>query len=77
MLDYMLNSHGQCGSGEQRVSAFRSPADVNARRTLTALVGILILLLAGIAFLSRAYGIGATEPGAPGYESVLSQLVGH
>ena len=57
------------------VSAFRSPAEVNARRTLTAIVGILIVLLAGIAFLSRAYGIGATEPDAPGYESVLSQLV--
>src|SRR6266536_1146673 len=58
------------------VSAFRSPADVNARRTLTAIVAILIVLLAGIAFLSRAYGIGATEPGVPGYESILSQLVG-
>src|SRR5262245_9440968 len=56
------------------VSAFRSPAVVNARRTLTAIVAILIVLLAGIAFLSRAYGIGATEPGAPGYESILSQL---
>ena len=34
------------------------------------------VLLAGIAFLCRAYGIGATEPGQPGYESVLSQLIG-
>ncbi len=58
------------------VSAFRNPAVVNARRTLTAIVAILIVLLAGIAFLSRAYGIGATEPGVPGYESILSQLVG-
>jgi amino acid transporter len=58
------------------VSAFRSPAEVNARRTLTAIVAILIVLLTGIAFLSRAYGIGATEPGAPGYESILSQLTG-
>ena len=58
------------------VGAFRAPADVNARRTLTAIVAILIVLLAGIAFLSRAYDIGATEPGQPGYESVLSQLVG-
>jgi amino acid transporter len=58
------------------VSAFRSPQQVNARRTLTAIVAILIILLAGIAFLSRAYGIGATEPGVAGYESVLSQLVG-
>jgi amino acid transporter len=58
------------------VSAFRSPAVANARRTLTAIVAILIVLLVGIAFLSRAYGIGATEPGAPGYQSILSQLVG-
>src|SRR6266542_2484969 len=58
------------------VSAFRSPAVVNARRTLTAIVAILIVLLVGIAYLSRAYGIGATEPGVPGYESILSQLVG-
>src|SRR6185436_21185059 len=46
-----------------------------ARRTLTAIVAILALLLAGIAYLSQAYGIGATEPGQPGYASVLSQLV--
>src|SRR5262245_17820234 len=58
------------------VSAFRNPAEVNARRTLTAIVAILIVLLAGIAFLSRSYGLGATEPGVTGYESVLSQLVG-
>ena len=33
------------------------------------------MLLAGIAYLVRAYGIGATEPGREGYESVLSQLI--
>ena len=32
-------------------------------------------MLAGIAFLCRAYTIGATEPGQPGYQSILSQLV--
>ena len=58
------------------VQAFRAPAVANARRTLTAIVALLVLLLAGIAYLSRAYGIGATEPGAPGYQSILSQLVG-
>ena len=31
-------------------------------------------MLAGIAYLCRAYGIGATEPGQAGYESILSQL---
>ncbi len=57
------------------VSAFRDPAVHHARRTLTAIIAILAVLLAGIAFLCRAYGIGATEPGQPGYESILSQLV--
>jgi hypothetical protein len=47
----------------------------SAQRTLTAIIGILVLLLAGIAYLSHAYGIVATPPGQAGYESVLSQLV--
>jgi hypothetical protein len=33
------------------------------------------VLLAGIAYLSRVYHIGATEPGRSGYQSVLSQLI--
>jgi amino acid transporter len=58
------------------VMAFREPASVTARRTLTIIIGILMVMLAGIAVLLPAYGIGATPPGLPGYESVLSQLVG-
>ena len=58
------------------VRAFREPRTRNARITLTIIIAILILLLAGIAFLSRVYHIGATDPGAPGYESVLSQMLG-
>lgn len=58
------------------VQAFRPPTVSNARRTLTAIVGLLAVLLAGIAFLARAYGIGATAPGSAGYESVISQLIG-
>jgi hypothetical protein len=57
------------------VSAFREPAVSHARRTLTAIIAILAVMLAGIAYLCRAYGIGATEPGQMGYDSVLSQLV--
>jgi amino acid transporter len=57
------------------VSAFREPAARNAQRTLSAIIGILVLLLAGIAYLARAYHIGATEPGVTGYQSVLSQMV--
>jgi amino acid transporter len=57
------------------VSAFQSPAVTYARRTLTIIIGVLILMLAGIALLANAYGIGATAPGVTGYQSVLSQLV--
>jgi amino acid transporter len=57
------------------VKAFREPTAKNAQRTLTVIIGLLIVLLAGIAYLIRAYGIAATDPGAPGYQSVLSMLV--
>lgn len=57
------------------VKAFREPVVASARRTLTIIIGTLIVLLAGIAYLVRAYGIGATDPGQPGYESVLSMLL--
>ncbi|HJZ55351.1 MAG TPA: APC family permease [Gemmataceae bacterium] len=57
------------------VAAFREPCVKHARRTLTAIILILAALLVGIAYLCRAYGIGATDPGQPGYDSVLSQLV--
>jgi amino acid transporter len=57
------------------VTAFRQPPAANARRTLTVIIGILAVMLAGIAYLSRVYGIGATEPGRAGYQSVLSQLI--
>src|SRR5215475_10929872 len=56
------------------VLAFKEPASVTARFTLTVIIGILMVMLGGIAFLCKAYGIAATTPGEPGYESVLSQL---
>src|SRR5579872_3099803 len=56
------------------VRAFREPTVQCARRTLTAIIAILIVMLAGIAYLVRAYGIGATAPGQSGYRSVLSML---
>ena len=55
------------------VTAFREPVVQTARRTLTTIITLLAILLLGIAYLCRAYQIGATEPG-PGYQSVLSQL---
>ncbi len=56
------------------VQAFREPVVSNARKTLTTIIGCLIVLLAGLAVLVRAYGIGATAPGQAGYQSVLSQV---
>ncbi len=57
------------------VRAFRDPTVKNAQKTLTVIIGLLIVMLAGIAYLVRAYGITATAPGSSGYQSVLSLLV--
>jgi amino acid transporter len=57
------------------VMAFREPTDKYAKLTLTIIIGILIVMLLGIAYLVPVYGIAATDPGQPGYESVLSQLL--
>src|SRR3984957_10087826 len=57
------------------VRAFREPTSANAKKTLTVIIGLLIILLAGIAWLVKAYNIAATDPGAKGYQSVLSMLV--
>jgi amino acid transporter len=57
------------------VAAFREPCVGHARRTLTAIIALLAVLLLGIAFLCQAYGIGATPPGQENFDSVLSQLV--
>ena len=56
------------------VKAFREPVAKSAQWALTLIIAILIVLLGGIAYLVRAYHIGATDPGAAGYQSVLSQL---
>ena len=58
------------------VKAFREPTTKNAQTSLTIIILLLVLLLGGIAFLSATYRIGATAPGTPQYESVLSMLVG-
>lgn len=56
------------------VMAFRDPTTKNARRSLTVIIALLIILLAGIAALCHFYNIGATNPNGTGYQSVLSQL---
>jgi amino acid transporter len=58
------------------VSAFREPVVKRARRTLGAVCGFLGLLLAGITYLARSYGIVAMDQTKSGYQSVLSQLAG-
>ncbi len=57
------------------VKAFREPAVKNAQRTLTVIILILAVLLAGISYLVKVYGIAATDPGQPGYQSLLSMLI--
>lgn len=56
------------------VTAFRDPRCKTAKFTLTIIIAMLIVLLAGIALLCRAYSIGAVDPGSPQYQSVLSEL---
>ena len=56
------------------VMAFRDDTRKNAKITLTIIIVLLGVLLSGIALLCRAYGIAATNPDGPGYESVLSML---
>jgi amino acid transporter len=57
------------------VLAFQEPAVKTAKRTLGAIIAILIVLLGGVAWLAQVYHVGATDPGDSGYESMLSQLL--
>jgi amino acid transporter len=57
------------------VKAFRDPVTKSAQVTLTIIIAILAVLLLGIAFLVRAFHVGATDPGSTGYQSVLSLLL--
>ena len=56
------------------VQSFKEPVVGSARLTLAMIVAILILILLGVAYLVSAYGITATEPGTPNYQSVLSLI---
>jgi amino acid transporter len=58
------------------VMAFREPTYKYAQKTLTIIIGILMIMLLGVAYLAPVYGVAATPPEGPGYESVLSQLLG-
>jgi len=58
------------------VPLFRKPTVPNAQRTLTIMMLILGLFLLGISVLCPAYRIGAMNETRPGYQTILSQLVG-
>jgi len=54
------------------VTAFKEPRSRNANRTLTVIIGILIILLFGLSYVARAYGVTAMDANATNYQSVLS-----
>ena len=53
-------------------TAFREPRAKNANRTLTIIIIILIVLLYGLSYVAKAYGVTAMDPDAVNYQSVLS-----
>jgi len=54
------------------VTAFKEPKSRNANRALTVIIALLIVMLAGLSYIAKAYGIAAMEPDNPAYQSVLS-----
>jgi amino acid transporter len=56
------------------VMAFKEPRARNAQITLSIIVAILIVLLYGITWLSKMYGVTAMEPDAHNFQSVVSIL---
>jgi amino acid transporter len=57
------------------VQAFRDDSVKNARRTLAIIIAALGIMLAGIAYLVKAYGIMATDPNGKNYQTILSMLL--
>jgi amino acid transporter len=57
------------------VMAFGEPRVKRAQRTLTVIIGILMVLLFGIAYLAKAYRVMPMDPDAPHFQSLVSLLV--
>jgi amino acid transporter len=57
------------------VMAFGEPRVKRAQRTLTVIIGILMVLLFGIAYLAKMYRVMPMDPDATGYQSLVSLLV--
>src|SRR5271163_4622774 len=55
--------------------AFGETREKRAQRTLTVIIGILMVLLFGIAYLAKTYQVMPMDPDANGYQSLLSLLV--
>jgi amino acid transporter len=57
------------------VMAFGEPRVKRAQQTLTVIIGILMVLLFGIAYLAKAYRVMPMEPDAHHFQCLLSLLV--
>jgi amino acid transporter len=54
------------------VTAFKEPRSKHANSALTIIIAILMVLLLGLSYVARAYGVSAMDPNASNYQSVLS-----
>jgi len=54
------------------VTAFKEPRSGNANRALTVIIAILIVLLLGLSYVAKMYGVTAMNPDVHNYQSVLS-----
>lgn len=55
------------------VTAFKEPKSANANRALSVIIGVLVVLLLGLSYVAKAYGVSAmADPTAGNYQSVLS-----
>src|SRR6201996_4246192 len=57
------------------VTAFKEPRSKRANQTLTVIIFVLIILLFGLSYVARAYGVTAMDPDASNYQNVVSIAV--
>ena len=54
------------------VTAFKEPKSKKANQALTVIIGLLFIMLAGLAYVAKAYGVSAMDSNDAAYQSVLS-----
>jgi len=54
------------------VTAFKEPKSKHANQALTVIIALLVIMLAGLSYVARAYGVTAMDSSDPAYQSVLS-----